>query len=469
MPLENLSRRIDLRSEIVNSNWLSEGGYRLGAGYHCNDGQVSARRIAKSNSKVEKLLDLCHKLFIPSRFKRPYVESGEHGYRYITGSGMLLSDPSDEETFLSKKITPNVSELMLNKDMIIISCSGIIGRCVLVNGDLNGCIGSPDLIRAIVNTNRIKAGYLYAYLSSRVGQSLAQMQIYGSVIDHIEAQHIYDLPVPRLSLEIETKIASMIEKAWAYREKANEIIRETKKDFSQSLGLEPIGEQPTKNSKASRSFIISSDNLKLRLDATHYDPPGIKAAKIIRSRNDYSILGEVTEKIFHPFRMSMILVNSDHGVPFLGGGDISQFKYWGDKFISPLTENYEDYLLKKGWTLLTIGGTIGYVSYVSDYLNGWAASQHVTRIVPIQERLLPGYLYTFMKTEYAQSQIMNLIYGSVVDTIRESQLETILIPLGNQKIQQKIHNKVDQAFRLRDDANALEHDAQEELLKEINL
>lgn len=353
--------------------------------------------------------------------------------------------------------------------MIIISCSGIIGRCVLVNSDLDGCVGSPDLIRAVVNTNKINVGYLYAYLSSRVGQSLSQMQIYGSVIDHIEAQHIYDLPVPRLGPSVESDIASMIERAWIYRVKANEILRETQKDFSLSLGLQPLGEKSTKKSKGFRSFIIPSEKLKLRLDATHYDPPGVKAAKLIMSRDDCSILGDVTERIFHPFRMSMVLVDSNHGVPFMGGGDISQFKYFGDKYISPLTENYDEYLLKKGWTLLTIGGTIGYASYVSDYINGWAASQHVTRIVPMQERLLPGYLYAFMKTEYAQSQLMNLIYGSVVDTVRESQLETILIPLGTRHMQQAIHLKVEQAFQLRDDANALERDAQEMLIKKINL
>lgn len=43
------------------------------------------------------------------------------------------------------------------------------------------------------------------------------------------------------------------------------------------------------------------------------------------------------------------------------------------------------------------------------------------------------------------------------------------VRLGNQKIQEAIHSKVDHAFRLRNRANVLEQDAQKELLKRIHL
>lgn len=71
------------------------------------------------------------------------------------------------------------------------------------------------------------------------------------------------------------------------------------------------------------------------------------------------------------------------------------------------------------------------VAYVGSQFDGWAASQHVTRIVPNLAEVYPGYLFAFMASEYARLQIENLVYGAVVDTVRESQLETLRIPVPN--------------------------------------
>lgn len=307
------------------------------------------------------------------------------------------------------------------------------------------------------------AGILFTYLSSPIGQNMVRSLMYGSVIDEITPEHIKTLPIPINVFPIQNEISQYIKQAGEKRDHATELILSALELFYEYLKLKPITATNT------RIFDLMSDNLTLRLDASHYEPSGRMVANILAQRKDTKKLEQVTEKIYHPFRMNMVFVKEELGVPFLGGGDIIRTRYFGDKYIAPVTDNYDDYILQYGSTLMTIGGTIGRVTYVGDTLNGAAASQHVTRIVPNQEYLLPGYLYIFIESDYAQHQVKNLIYGSVVDTIRESQLANVLIPVPPFEVQKPIHDLVDKAYRNRHEANCLEDKAQTLLSEALGL
>ncbi len=75
---------------------------------------------------------------------------------------------------------------------------------------------------------------------------------------------------------------------------------------------------------------------------------------------------------------------------------------------------------------------------VGEYWNGWTASQHVLRIRVDDDCLNAGYLYAFLCTEYAQSQISREIHGSVVDEINEVQMGNVLLPIPDKRIQASI-------------------------------
>lgn len=121
--------------------------------------------------------------------------------------------------------------------MILITCSGIIGNSAYVNSNFWGAVGSPDLIRILADSHKIKSGYLYAYLRSPLAKVLIQQRTYGAVVPHIEAHHIFDLPVPRLEGGQETLIHQLIEKASELQEKANEIEDQAQSHLNASLGL----------------------------------------------------------------------------------------------------------------------------------------------------------------------------------------------------------------------------------------
>ncbi len=124
--------------------------------------------------------------------------------------------------------------------------------------------------------------------------------------------------------------------------------------------------------------------------------------------------------------------------------------------------NLERYILKRGWVLVTCSGTIGRTALVSNTWDGWAATNHITRLIPKEEDMLnPGYLTLYLQTVYGQAQVLALSYGAVVEEIGEAGklFEQILVALPDKSTQDKIGNLVIEAYELKDKANMLEQEA----------
>lgn len=87
--------------------------------------------------------------------------------------------------------------------------------------------------------------------------------------------------------------------------------------------------------------------------------------------------------------------------------------------------HYEELALKPGWILITRSGTTGIVSTVPEDWEGYAASEHIIRIIPNSKKLHPGYLYGYLRSEIGQSLLKGGIFGSVIDEINCSYIASI--------------------------------------------
>ena len=56
---------------------------------------------------------------------------------------------------------------------------------------------------------------VYTYLKSKVGSLILQTNGYGSVITHVEPDHLSDIPVPDAPVELRQRIHNLIARSYA--------------------------------------------------------------------------------------------------------------------------------------------------------------------------------------------------------------------------------------------------------------
>ena len=200
-------------------------------------------------------------------------------------------------------------------------------------------------------------------------------------------------------------------------------------------------------------YSLPSDSLvnsrELRLDAAHYNPELFDALRTLRkSGMRAEPLANITKAVFIPPRFKRIYVDDpSNGVPFLQGSHIVHFQPADIKYLSKKLHKLEKWTIREGWVLVTCSGTIGRSTVALPEWDGWAASQHIMRIVPDESKCPGGYLCSFLASPLGQIQLTASIYGAVVDEITEQQAQTILVPLPSTPADAAIMRSVDDAMK----------------------
>jgi type I restriction enzyme M protein len=166
----------------------------------------SRRRVLEMGERpgwtVEKL-GLVAQVFNGPRFKRPYadkgVTSGAHIVRYFTGNAVTQTKGENVKYLDLAKAKPAqlkmIDKLYLERGMILITDSGTVGRVIYTTNYHDGAVGTNNLIRVVTRDEALR-GYLYQFLSSKLGQDQLKANIYGAIVDHIEPDHVKGVFVP---------------------------------------------------------------------------------------------------------------------------------------------------------------------------------------------------------------------------------------------------------------------------------
>lgn len=195
-----------------------------------------------------------------------------------------------------------------------------------------------------------------------------------------------------------------------------------------------------------------------RLDATTYASGAFFALDAIEAcRYPKESIGEQCGTIWHPVQnqarsnFKRIYTKPEHGVPFVSSKDMFFLPLRPERFLSRRMPKLGDLMVPEGWLLLSRSGTVGNVLYVNRTLARCAITDHAIRIQPTN--IPSGYLYAFLSSSYGQPIIAKGTYGSTVDEIEPKHLASIPIPKPPESVQHSIHDKIIQAYTLRDEAN----------------
>lgn len=456
----------------VQSKWVVEGEKRLNASSFSPDAANSLLLIDNLRMRGIKIDDVdctVKDSFYPSRFKRLYARRGR----------IFLSSKDIFDFWPEGKRIGNVSEEYLIKPgWILVTRSGSVGRVLIANRFTANAAISEHVIRIVPNEST-PTGYLYTYLISRIGQPLLTKNIFGGVVDEIEPRHIAKVPIPRIP-ELEKQIDQRICEAYVLREEAQALLAKTQETLYSGLGLREIDEDDgryfgEKNGRIVRSFETRTSELALRLDASYHLPLSHLAIQNLMETQSGTVkrLEDVADSFVPPRFKRAYVSDSSDGIPLLQGTHIPQIRPQDIKYIWKEMKNLESYIVKKNWILVTCSGTIGRLSLVRDYWDGWSATNHLLRVIPDEREIHPGYLTAFLLSIYGKVQFQRLIYGGVVDEIGEAgELfnDVLILKPKNKELEDTIGAQVFEAYDKRDKASQVESEAVELLetrLKEI--
>lgn len=401
--------------------------------------------------------------FHKSRFKRSFVSKSNFPIYQPSQVSEIYPKPA---AYISNRTKTNIDELRVQKNQILLTCSGTIGNCTIVSDTLDGLIFSHDLIR-IDAKKIIDIGYMYAFLRSHIGKTLVNTNNYGAVVSHIEPEHLANVPIPNPSPILKKQIHDLVMNSFQLRDQSNMLIDEAQVLLKTSLKLPNIDAfKPNYFSKAElQNFSLSLSKIDNRFDAS-YHVPIVRAILQHLSKNAREVtkLGDsrFSSRILLPGRFKRVYVEEEHGIVFFGGKQILELDPSNKKYLSlkhhgrRITEQLS---IKENTVLITRSGTIGKVNIAPTHWNGWIPNEHIIRIIPASN-LVAGYLYAWLSSDYAYPLIKRFTYGAVVDEIDDNHVFNIEIPLlADIKIQMEINEKILKANTKRYEAYSLEQEA----------
>lgn len=479
--VDNLARKLDNapKAEIEISEapvkWCSvslaemvERGKRLEASVFDVEAK-QAHDLVKDNKYGCSVLlgddGIIDTAYYPGRFKRIYCDRG-NGVPFYLPSQMTDIYPKADK-YISKLTKCDIDELKLKEKTLLLTRSGTIGSISLVSKTILGTVFSDDVIR-VTFKNDYDLGYAYTYLKSKVGNTILQTNGYGSVITHLEPEHLSETPIPNAPIEIRKKIHNLIMESYALRDESNALIDQAQALLVKELNLPPISEikvNTLDESKSVQTFNVKLSEMAGRADAS-YHVPIVDAIVDILKKNaaEVTTVGDerISSDIILPGRFKRVYVDEGYGTVLFGGKQMYELDPSNKKYLSKSKHDeriINELEIQENTTLISRSGTIGKVCLVPKHWQNWVASEHIIRVVPANNDVA-GYISTFLSSDYGYELIKRFTYGSVVDEIDDNHVRQIQIPiLKNQDVQKQINDLALQANEKRYQAYLLEQEA----------
>lgn len=434
-----------------------------------------------------KLSDLC--TLIDHGKQPPYVEGGEvrvFSQKWIGDKGIdygfidATEEPRTSYTFASE----NPEYVCLQNDIVYYSVGANIGYCHNYLSDVPMMPGSfITIIRA--NPSKVNPLYLGFVLNSFIGRTQAEKRKSGTAQPYIYPKDLKEFIIPLIRPEVQAEIAQHIQRSFALRKEASQLLEEAKLNVEQAiearkagggnsliynnlqkeasreerlamylllkdLGLLeekfPHAKVVATEKKLSASFFTSG-----RLDAEYYQPKYDYLDSQL-SQLPTQRLGEIVkiQKSIEPGSEAY----QAEGVPFVRVSDLSKF---GIETPSVCLDRATYTIAprpQKDTILLSKDGSVG-IAYKVENDTDVITSGAILHLSMKEKGILPDYLTLVLNSPIVKMQAERDAGGSIIQHWKPSEIEQVVIPILSPDIQQKLSERVSKSFALRKEANAL--------------
>jgi type I restriction enzyme S subunit len=453
-----MSRKFQVK--VIPSEWIVNDGFRLDCGPYLA-GAIEAKELLRK-FKNEPLKEISNGIFHAGRESRMWVDNAEYGIPFL-GSTDILGADNENLPFISKKQVKANPAMLLHEGMSLITRSGTIGRMAYCRSDLDGMACSEHAMRVVPNEAKVKPGYLYAYLSSRFGIPIVISGTYGSIIQSIEPQHLADIPVPRLGA-VEQQAHDLVQRAANNLTESSSLMKVATKQLFYATGLVEPKRQEYLGDNRRLGWAESSHNA-FSLRALYYDPR-VKELMGQVTSIPFSKLGEIVLRDNFEGHIIFKRIDSDeeNGIMLLGQRDAFQLRPVG-RWISKKSIVGLGLEVPPNTTIIACHGTLGEnelycrAAYVTTRSANYAYSGDFYRCIPKADLIPPGYLYAFLRSNFAFRLIRAMSTGSKQQYQHPVLMAEMPIPRLDNHSEAEIGDKVEKAAKLRDSALELEDQA----------
>lgn len=410
-----------------------------------------------------------------------YTPEAKQVYRYIEladigKSGDIIGCLCEK----GEDLPTRARRLVLTGDVIVSSIEGSLGSCALITEDYNHALCSTGFY--VVRSSQINSETLLTLFKSEPIQQLLKKGCSGTILTGIGKQEFKQMPIPLIRPEVQAEIAQYIQRSFALRKEASQLLEEAKLSVEQAIaigggksliynGLQEeackkerlamylllkelglIDDMPQRNKvvttekKLSATFFASG-----RLDAEYYQPKydylDSQLAQLPTQR-----LGELVEvrKSIEPGSEAY----QTEGIPFVRVSDLNKFGLETPSVCLDRTTYATAPRPQKDTILLSKDGSVG-IAYKLDTDTDMITSGAILHLSVKGKGVLPDYLTLVLNSPIVKMQAERDAGGSIIQHWKPSEIEQVIIPILPPDIQQKLSEQVSKSFELRREAEAL--------------
>ena len=368
----------------VRASQLLVGDRRMEAESYLSSGFGVRAEIESRTGGWKRLSDLA-KVWMPGRLKGIQV-GPDIGTPFLAATQVYDVRPAPRK-WLAIARTQDAERRFVRQGMILVTCSGAVGRPTLAYGPHMDTLVSHDLLRVEAIDKR-DHGWLYAYLHSPAAQAMMTGAQYGHIIKHLETEHLDALPVPLVDSQTSAKFLSWVEEILRLRNRAHELRNEADERFARAIG--PISYRSGENGFEVRAGELFAG--RRRLEASYHVP---RATAIRKSFQRFEALRDVAERVWWMPRFKRFY--REEGLPYLSADELFTLNPPENKrILVESDDNHREYFVKSGWIVMACSGQVyglnGACALMTDHHENVFFSHDLIRIVANPKRIRAGYL-----------------------------------------------------------------------------
>lgn len=398
------------------------------------------------------------KVWQPLRLKGIQV-SPEFGTPFLAATQVFDLRPVPRK-FLSLDRTNNAANRFVTPGMILVTCSGSVGRATLASKHHEGILISHDLLRVEALHEKLW-GWLYAYLRAPQTRAMMTSAQYGHIIKHLEVSHLNALPIPVLRDELLADFCAKVQTVLEARNQAQALLKEAESRFEKAIGT------PDTRDIGEEGFSVRASSMfdgRRRLEGFFHNP-AVRAIRRHFAANKLksTALAASGFDVWLPNRFKRI--TAEDGVPLLDSSDLFEINPDINRLIADgdFGDPHKG-RVKAGWLMVSRSGQIyglnGSVAIANNFHEGKVVSDDIIRIAPRADAAMrPGYLFVALTHPILGRPLVKAqIYGSSIPHLDVADVETLEIVRLQSSIEDAIADVAEQGAALLAKADLLENE-----------